>query len=694
MADRGNPAAPRPERRAPRQQGGQQQQQQQQQEEQQGGLSWESIIQSVLLFLAVQWALGQFFGPKQRAATVGGVGADGQGRPLGGPVPAVVPPFEARPVDQDAIANKTAVPFNIAPTWSLGSALDIEIYLSSEQALPFFTGAAATTAIKVFDEKNFTLGDYDAQREASGSFAVPPAVQNNGTLYAHFLVALSGHQIDPSQEDYDTAVAYFFTRRLTEYLPKKRQAKLKNLLASEATAESGLAPEDEAAGEEQDASKGKQIASFYHANMTVSFVADSNVMTVRSLHPSIRNHIVLEKSGARDASGYHGWYYPILFLNKFWQLRSHMTELNSTVETLPFHITLTNQKNWKFSILATMDDSMKQAAAQQASGQSMTAGAGDGSEFEMIKEVLLDTNAYLLATTGIVSLLHMVFETLAFKNDISHWRQKKDRVGTSVRSILANVIMQLIVFLYLLDNSEGTSWMILFGQGFGVVLEAWKITKSVNVRLRRPAPSSRFSFLPYVVVFEDKHKLTEAEKKTKEYDEIAFKYLYIIAVPLLLAYAAYSLVYETHKGWYSFVIETLVGSVYAYGFLMMVPGLYINYRLKSVAHMPGRTLMYKFLNTFIDDLFAFTIKMPTLHRLATLRDDVIFFVWLYQSWKYKVDYTRVNEFGQGGESADEDEEQEQEEQVERPAQSEQQAATAAEASGRDGAQNGAGRKRK
>jgi hypothetical protein len=64
--------------------------------------------------------------------------------------------------------------------------------------------------------------------------------------------------------------------------------------------------------------------------------------------------------------------------------------------------------------------------------------------------------------------------------------------------------------------------------------------------------------------------------------------------------------------------------------------------------MPARAMTYKFLNTFIDDLFAFTIKMPTLHRLATLRDDVIFFVYLYQSYKYKVDYTRVNEFGQGG----------------------------------------------
>jgi hypothetical protein len=73
--------------------------------------------------------------------------------------------------------------------------------------------------------------------------------------------------------------------------------------------------------------------------------------------------------------------------------------------------------------------------------------------------------------------------------------------------------------------------------------------------------------------------------------------------------------------------------------------------------MPGRALMYKFLNTFIDDLFAFTVKMPWLYRLGTLRDDVIFFVWVYQAWKYKVDYKRVNEFGQGGESDEEVEEE-------------------------------------
>lgn len=53
---------------------------------------------------------------------------------------------------------------------------------------------------------------------------------------------------------------------------------------------------------------------------------------------------------------------------------------------------------------------------------------------------------------------------------------------------------------------------------------------------------------------------------------------------------------------------------------MMCPQLFINYKLQSVAHMPWRQMTYKFLNTIIDDLFAFVIKMPILHRLSVFRD--------------------------------------------------------------------------
>ncbi|KAF3356508.1 hypothetical protein VdG1_03788 [Verticillium dahliae VDG1] len=308
------------------------------------------------------------------------------------------------------------------------------------------------------------------------------------------------------------------------------------------------------------------------------------------------------------------------------------------------NITLSTIPDSGMGLMSSIELSSKETARQAAFGNAAP-GGGDGTEVEMVKEILLDSNPYLLAITAVVTVAHIILEMLAFGSDIAHYRKKKDNVGISVRSILANAFMQAVILLYLIDNSENTSWVILGSQAMGILIELWKITTVVNVRF---TTADAGALLPYRVAFEDKHKLSDTEEKTKEYDEIAFKYMYMAGVPLLIAYAVYSLVYDEHKSWYSYMIATLVGSVYAYGFLMMVPSLYINYRLKSVAHMPAKAMMYKFLNTFIDDLFAFTIKMPILHRLATFRDDVIFFVYIYQRWAYATDYSRVNEFGQGG----------------------------------------------
>lgn len=53
-------------------------------------------------------------------------------------------------------------------------------------------------------------------------------------------------------------------------------------------------------------------------------------------------------------------------------------------------------------------------------------------------------------------------------------------------------------------------------------------------------------------------------------------------------------------------------------------------------------------------MFAFIIKMPTMHRISAFRDDIIFFIFLYQRWIYRVDKTRVNEFGQSFEEQEAD----------------------------------------
>ena len=158
---------------------------------------------------------------------------------------------------------------------------------------------------------------------------------------------------------------------------------------------------------------------------------------------------------------------------------------------------------------------------------------------------------------------------LAFTSDVSHWRNKQELVGVSVRTIVINVVTQIIVLLYLVDNNEETSWMILMSSGMGVLIEAWKITKAVDVAI---VPSSTtqpptIPGIPFHLQITDKHVLSEDEKKTQEYDKLAFRYVSWFTIPCLLAYSVYSLLYESHRGWYSYVITTLTSFVYMFGFV-------------------------------------------------------------------------------------------------------------------------------
>lgn len=69
------------------------------------------------------------------------------------------------------------------------------------------------------------------------------------------------------------------------------------------------------------------------------------------------------------------------------------------------------------------------------------------------------------------------------------------------------------------------------GQGVGLLIEAWKITKAVDIKLVQ-IPGR---MLPKLDI-KDKHVLSEDEKKTQEYDRLAFKsvQLFVLgALPLL-----------------------------------------------------------------------------------------------------------------------------------------------------------------
>ncbi|KEG02303.1 CLPTM1 domain-containing protein, putative [Plasmodium vinckei vinckei] len=251
-------------------------------------------------------------------------------------------------------------------------------------------------------------------------------------------------------------------------------------------------------------------------------------------------------------------------------------------------------------------------------------------EINMMKKILMTTNIYMLIFSAVFILLHTIFSFFAFKNDMQFWHQNESMEGLSALSVITSFVCDIILALYLYD-SEDTSWLLLFEMFLGVALSAWKVTKAVNVSFSKQYP---------YIIMKDKKNYTES--MTKKYDKIAVKYVGIVLIPCFIGYAIYSLFYNKYKSWYSYIISVLAGTVYTFGFIMMTPQLYINYKLKSVEHLPWKALIYKSLNTFIDDIAFFLIDMPWMHKLSCFRDDVIFLCYIYQRCIYRVDKNRKN----------------------------------------------------
>jgi hypothetical protein len=61
-------------------------------------------------------------------------------------------------------------------------------------------------------------------------------------------------------------------------------------------------------------------------------------------------------------------------------------------------------------------------------------------DLDEMKRMWIETDKILLTVTMIVSLLHSVFEILAFKNDISFWNSKDSMEGISIKTLYFQVI--------------------------------------------------------------------------------------------------------------------------------------------------------------------------------------------------------------------------------------------------------------
>ncbi|XP_034826753.1 putative lipid scramblase CLPTM1 [Maniola hyperantus] len=501
-----------------------------------------------------------------------------------------------------------------------GTVLDMYSYISEKEFLKKFEDADL-----VWKLPGLIYGDWAGGPNGDGtfmhttSFVPSETLKNNGSIYLHVYIVPSGKSPDPRNRSIYAGSNVTYGRKMINKYKKLRYLKTHNLL----TGQTEKSEEEQKKAETMK----EEIVSHWHPNLTINLVTDQTNWMQGSVPPPLDEFIYFLPDGKQ--------YKPAVFLNDYWNMMRDYVPLNKTTSSLELQLTFQPLSlfKWQLYTAQAMRDKLSMFSALGAEEQD--------EEQDTVKELLLDTSPYLLGLTISVSILHSIFELLAFKNDIQFWNNRQSLEGLSVRSVFFNVFQSTVVLLYVLDNE--TNVMVRISCFIGLMIEIWKINKVMDIKLNR---EDRIFGIPKLT-FTDKGSYVASS--TREYDMLAFRYLSWACFPLLIGYGVYSLLYQEHKGWYSFVLNMMYGYLLTFGFIMMTPQLFINYKLKSVAHLPWRMMTYKFLNTFIDDMFAFVIKMPTMYRIGCFRDDIVFFIFLYQRWIYKVDHKRVNEFGFSGE---------------------------------------------
>jgi len=500
-----------------------------------------------------------------------------------------------------------------------GMSFDLYVYISEQPEFGEFKNPDSL----VWVERGLVYGDWEGGPNKDGTFVkqtqivASEAMKNNGSVYLHAFVVREGKSPDPAdgKGKFSKKWTIYKSHQMNKFKRKNYQ-KTVNLLTGD-TSQS-----------EEDQEKAKtmkyEIISHWHPNLTLNIVADHTPWVPGQVPPPLDEFVEFTVNLQQ--------YKPIVWLNDYWNLNREYQPINSTTTSLNLTLTFQPLTMFKWQMYSA------QAMKNRFNVLGNLMGEEEDQDQDSVKEAFLETNIYLLVLTFVVSIVHSVFEFLAFKNDIQFWNNRKSLEGLSVRSVFFNVFQSLIVLLYVLDNDTNT--VVRISCCVGLCIELWKITKVTNVSF--DTQNLILGIIPRIA-FQEKGDYDTSG--TKEFDRMAFRYLGLALFPLAFCYCIYSVLYNEHKGWYSFILGSCYGFLLTFGFIMMTPQLFINYKMKSVAHLPWRMMTYKALNTFIDDIFAFVIKMPTMYRIGCFRDDIVFFIMLYQRYIYREDPSRLNEFG-------------------------------------------------
>jgi len=132
-------------------------------------------------------------------------------------------------------------------------------------------------------------------------------------------------------------------------------------------------------------------------------------------------------------------YLPMIFIDELSMRLRDLVKINKTDEKVTFNVEYSPISFGKLRLFNQF-----QASLGGLHGMGFTE-----KDTDEVKGIFADTNLFLLLVTFGVSAIHLLFDFLAFKNDISFWKNQTTMEGLSTTTILWRAFSQSIIFLYL-----------------------------------------------------------------------------------------------------------------------------------------------------------------------------------------------------------------------------------------------------
>ena len=168
----------------------------------------------------------------------------------------------------------------------------------------------------------------DGERETSGLINISDAVKNNGSLYYHTYFVKQGYSPDPKSKYYSRYSVVNQTKLMTTFR-KQRIHKTKNLLTGKAD------PKEKVI--QKNVTEPARIISYWHPNITINLLDDQTPWQKNGVPSPLDQYVVFDNL--------ENFYYPVLYLNDYWNYVSDYMPINETTPQLEYHVTFSTNFN-------------------------------------------------------------------------------------------------------------------------------------------------------------------------------------------------------------------------------------------------------------------------------------------------------------------------------------------------------------